>query len=173
MRVADIALPRRILFFFQFGVDQRTQLLRINRSWINRAIVEEKSGRIGHPQRSRLALIGRDTRFDLLAVDVSFEPAKIQTNHAGVSLEQSARVLRFTPDRLLLIKQIVHFPEAILQTGRFGCARGVLGMEVTGKGQMMKNHAHLLLVILLQLLDLRSNSPARRTLKIAEFLQRY
>jgi len=120
-----------------------------------------------------LALIGGDTRFDLVAVDVFLETAKIQTNHARVSLEQSARVLRFTPDRLLLIKQIVHFPKTILHPGRFGRARRLLGMDVNSKRQMAKDHTQLRLVIFLQLLDLRRDSTARRTLEIAEFLQRY
>src|SRR5438876_2952140 len=88
-------------------------------------VIINKEGRSAlHSKRTTALVIGIDPQFGLLSVDVLFELIYIEPDHSCIRIEQFTSVVGFAPNRLLSIKQIVHFPKTALQTGGFRNQRG-------------------------------------------------
>ena len=138
-------------------------------------IVDEKRGSVLHATRDALLSLPKDARFDFIAVGIFGEPLCIQAERASIRTEKLSRsrgIRSVAPDCLIFVKQIVHFPEASLQAGRFRRERRLDRVRMHRQRIMPEDHPQPAPVVLLEFTNYISNRGAGWTLEVAEFLQR-
>src|SRR5437868_2004467 len=165
-------ISRALGFLLYRGIDRSAQGGWIQRSGRDGLVIDEDCRSIPNSERLASFSVGLNFGFDLLAADVFFESLQVQANQPGVGVKQRLDILGFGPDCLLAIKQIMHFPEASLETCRFGSIGSLMGMFVNGKGEIAEDDTQTRGVIALNLLEVRFQSAARRTLEVRVFFKR-
>jgi len=117
-------------------------------------------------------LIGRDPLFDLRAVHIGLEAIEVQSEHSRVRIEQGARINGFAPSALLLIEQVMHFPETALEARGLRGLRCFRGVRVTGEGKVTEDYPELRRITVLDLSGSAGQHGTRRTFKIGKLLER-
>src|SRR5437660_5294268 len=146
-------ISRAVVFVFYRGIDRSAQGDWIQGGGRERLVIDEDRRSIPNSELLASFSIGLNFGFDLLAADVFFESLEVQANQPGVGVKQRLGILGFGPDRLLAIKQIMHFPEASLETCRFGSIGSLMGMFVNGKGEIAEDDTQTRGIIALNLLE--------------------
>src|SRR5712691_8394873 len=72
-----------------------------------------------YPNPLRPLLVKTDALVHSLAANVSIEPIQIQANTRCILLKDWPRVGSLMPHLLIVIEQVVHFPELSLKSGGF------------------------------------------------------
>ena len=110
--------------------------------------VNEKGRSSGHAARFAIRAIGRDTFSDFFAREILRESLDVQAQSYSVLFEKVVYSSSGAPSGLIFIKQIVHFPEATLQSGSFSGPGRFFRMNVHGQGKFPKNYAQLVTIIM-------------------------
>src|SRR6267378_6379974 len=126
-------ISRAVAFLLYRGIDRSAQGDWVQGGGRDRLVIDEDRRSIPNSELFASFSVGLNFGFHLLAVRVLFEALEVQADHPGVGIKQRLDIPGFGPDRLLPIKEIMHFPEAPLQTGRFGCIGSLVGMLMNGK----------------------------------------
>ena len=92
-------------------------------------------------------------RLHVGAFTVGAETRDIEPKRLGIGLEKVRDAARLAPDRLILIKHIVHLPEFSLDRSRLRGERRGQGMLMHFERKLVENDAHFALVLLLQFVD--------------------
>src|SRR6478752_9715368 len=106
---------------------------------MNRLVINENCRSIPNPELLASFSVGLNFGCHLFVANILFESLEVQADHPGVGIKQRLDILGFGPDRLLAIKQVMHFPEASLQTCRFGSIGSLVGVLMIGKREIAEN----------------------------------
>src|SRR6266481_4283406 len=116
-----------------------------------------------------------DARGHNLAIEFATEAIGIESDLPGVIDEQGHYVSRFAPRFLILVKLVVHFPEAVLQARGLGRLGGNQCVFVRRGIQRIfpKDYAESIAELGFDLLHLNRIRAAHRALEITKLLQRH
>src|SRR5436190_19012516 len=132
-------ISRAVVFLLYRGIDRGAQGDWIQGGGRERLVIDEDRRSIPNSELLASFSVGLNFGFHLFAPRVLFEALEIQADHPGVGIKQRLDILGFGPDRLLAIKQVMHFPEASLQTCRFGRIGSLVGMLMNGKREIAED----------------------------------
>src|SRR5882762_685750 len=132
-------ISRAVVFVFYRGIDRSAQGDWIQGGGRDRLVIDEDCRSILNSELLASFPVGLNFGFHLFAPRVLFEALEVQSDHPGVGIKQRLDILDFGPDRLLAIKQVVHFPEMPLETCRFGSIGSLVRMLMNGKGEMAED----------------------------------
>src|SRR5207237_5272130 len=132
-------ISRAVVFLLYRGIDRSAQGSWIQGGGRDLLVIDEDCRSILNSQCLASLLVGLNFGFHLLAANVLFEALQVQSDHPGVGIKQQLDILGFGPDRLLAIKEVMHFPEAPLQTGRFSGIGSLVGMLMNGKREIAED----------------------------------
>ena len=117
-----------------------------------RSVYENRRRVFGPPGLTNLSL-RHDPRPQVRGLTIGAKAGDIEVEGLGIGLEKVVDVGRIAPDRLALIKDIVHLPKFSLHCSSLrGQCRGHR-MLVHFERELVKNDFHLVLVLLLQFVD--------------------
>src|SRR6266566_4255682 len=129
----------RLWFLLYRGIDRSAQGGWIQQGGRDRLIVDEDGRRILNSEGLASFSIRLNLSFYLLAANVFFESLEVQADHPGVGVKQRLNIAVLGPHCLLAIKQVMHFPEASLETCRFGSIGSLVGMLMNGKRKVAED----------------------------------
>ncbi len=132
-------------------------------------IINKNRRRSRQTKCGSLLLIRLNPCFGLVAVDIFSEAINVQSDHSGISAEQSARVLGLAPNRLFPIEQVVHFPKTVLETRRFRRQRRFARVLMACEREMTKDHSQTRTVLAFELVNRLREIRTRRTLEVSKF----
>jgi hypothetical protein len=153
-------------------VDQSAHSLRgaIIRSHF--ALIDKQCRSSFDSQRPGAGLIGLEALPDYVALYVLSKPIEIESDRFRVGIKQHSRVGSAAPNGLFPEQHVVHFPIAVLQTGRFGSQGGPASELMRRERKITKDQPHTWMILFYQLIEKRRELGTGRALEIAEFFQR-
>src|SRR5207244_10261255 len=103
----------RFLLASERGIDRSLNTSRAEFTTIL-DVVNEERGRVLHASGLTCLALGHDPHSHSLAFAIEPEAVQIQPERFRIMLEEQPHQRGLAPDRLILVKHVVHFPEASL-----------------------------------------------------------
>src|SRR2546421_1637609 len=156
----------------EFSVDDSSKLVGRERFKRNLTTIKKDCWCTRYSQRVRALSIQENPLLNNLAANVALELLKIQTDLSAIPFEDRPHVKSLVPGFLVLVNQIMHFPELALQARRLGSSCGSQRMGMGGhQRKLTKNDSQACAELALHRFKDWVEQPTGRTFEVAKLFE--